>query len=662
MQRQQQKPGGTNQWTAALVAGFPWTAAAFTSLYLKYRIMEGTYSYDSGGFTITEAILGRREDLLTKLSFFRMDLLLGFVIVPLALVSIAKFLPVRWRMSVCAAFSAAVSLALVIQLRAFDVMGQFLSLQMLWTALTWGLREPLAYANYLHLQTLAKGVFVLLVCIWGIRRLLPALTKLAIRADRYRSQFRICALAFCALIVLLPWISQVQATPYHRSAMVMAIRAYEPEMHANTKEFEALSPSELLDRYRQLSQSPAPAKNSFYFGKEKGSSVLVFVLETTAYRFLPTNESMDDLPNLKRLRERSFVPARHYTTFPRTHEAVFSLLSSWYPSDVPRTYEQQQPGMQVPGLMRSLAAQGYDTSIYSPMKRWASLDEEMFQSLGVKRQVYPQDSMAPAAKDAEHYAAWQKKRIARDNATLNLLIKDLDTRLCEKQNFAAVFLPQVGHLPYPDGRDYIDSADLKSRARNILRLEDAWLGQILDLLQLHGQLDNTVIVIVGDHGIRTREEDPTLNEGVDDYSFHVPLLIYAPRAVDHTVTIPWLTSHIDVAPTVLDLLGVEKGRQFEEGTAVWNPQIQKRQTFFLASILFGADGFASGQNFYMANAMSKSVYQNSVPTFDSRNLLPEDSPATHAVPLQISRLIGLQEVLITHFGEADSFRSHIFDR
>lgn len=660
MRRQRQRIGGPIQWTATLIASFPWTVAGLFSLYLKYRIMEGTDSYNSGGFIVTEALLGRHEDLFMKLSFFRMDLLWSFLIVPAALVIITKILPVRSRMAASAVFSAVVSLALVIQLRAFDVMGQFLSLQMLWTAFDWGWHEPRAYLNYLHLLPAVEGVFVLLAGVWGIRRLLPTLVKLATRAERYRPQFRICALAVCGLILLLPWISQVQATPYHRSALLMAIRAYEPGTHVNTEEFEGLSAPQLLDRYRKLSQSPAPDRNSLYFGKAKGSNVLFFILETTPFRFLPSDEPIDDLPNLKRLQARSFVAAQHHTTFPRTHEAVFSLLSSWYPSDLTRTVEEQEPEIQLPGIMRSLAARGYDTAIYSPMQRWLSFDNEMFESVGVKRQIYPADSHAPSFADKTRMADWQKSRVARDLATLQLMKQNLDTLLCQKQNFAAVFLPQISHLPYPDGIEDNDSERLKSRARNLLRVEDGWLGQILQLLDSHGQLDNTIIVVVGDHGIRTREEDPTLSPGIDNYSFHVPLYIYAPKALDHSVMIPWVTSHIDVAPTVLDLLGIDRGRQFEEGTAIWNPQLQNRKTFFLADPLFGADGYTAGKAFYMEEQMSESSYANTSLTFSSGNLLSKDAPYTQVISSQISSLVGLQEVLFTRFGKADSFRNRLF--
>ena len=341
-----------------------------------------------------------------------------------------------------------------------------------------------------------------------------------------------------------------------------------------------------MARYWKLTDSPLPDRDPLYWGKEKGSNVLFFVLETMPATFLPPDDPLDDLPNLRSLREHSFIGSAHYTTFPRTHEAIFSLLSSWYPSDVTRTFEEQQPGMQVPGIMRILSARGYHTAIYSPMRKWHSYDEEMFQSVGVQDQIYPPDSVAPLHDDQKGMAQWQQTRIARDLATLELMKQDLKSSLGQQRNFAGVFLPQIGHFPYPDVIDG-DGLSLKKKARAILKIQDYWLGEILSLLNERGQLDHTIIVVVGDHGIRTREEDPQFKGGVEAYSFHVPLYIYAPQTLDRPITINWLTSHIDVAPTVLDLLGVSKGREFEEGTSIWNPCLAARQTFFLADIVFG---------------------------------------------------------------------------
>jgi len=649
----------SNSWPGLYV--FPWIVPAGTSLYLKYILMVGT-SYGPGGFDIAAQSLGRKEELgfAEKLSFFLVDIIVA-LIVPIVLLVLGRILSHRLRILLTVMLSAGVTLALYAQLRALAVVGQFLSFPMFVTAIRWGLHEPLAYIPYLGsaglLVVSVAGAFVAGV-FW-----LVSDTRGSMLQPTREGLASFSGLEGVCLVCVLPllfvsWLPLFPSTPYHSSVLLRALGAYWHEQDVRTGEFAGLSTSALLFRYREFTHAPSPERDPAYWGKETGANVLFFVLETMPARFLPPDGEMDDLPNLKHLREKSFVAVRHYTTFPRTHEAIFSLLSSWYPSDVTRPFEEQHPDLRVPGIMRTLSAQGYVTAIYSPMRRWGSLDTEMFQVLGVRHQFYPPGALLPPATRPNLRAKWATTRITRDLATKEFMKWDLERCLARGQNFAAVFLPQISHLPYPA---VAQIGDLPTRARVILKIEDAWLGELVQMLGQHHQLDNTVIVITGDHGIRTSQEDPSFRSGmIDDYSFHVPLLIYSPKALQHSLTIPWLTSHIDVAPTVLDLLGIERGREFEQGAPIWNADIAKRQTYFFAGSMFGADGYYSDGRFYMRQLMSDSVYASSSQDFHTSDMARKNSAGYSQVSRSLCRMVGLQQVVAAHFSQVAAVRNHLF--
>ncbi len=88
---------------------------------------------------------------------------------------------------------------------------------------------------------------------------------------------------------------------------------------------------------------------------------------------------------------------------------------------------------------------------------------------------------------------------------------------------------------------------------------DEYFGRLLGDLEQRGLLDNTVIVVVGDHGEGLGDHgEPTHAAFVFDSTVRVPLLISSPAAglaaggvVDHQV------GTVDITPTVLELLGVE---------------------------------------------------------------------------------------------------------
>lgn len=633
---------------------------AATSLYLKYTLLAHS------GYSVTAESLGRTEGLgfWEKLSFFRADVIVA-AFITIALFLVGGLLPRRLRLLFVSALSAGVTLALYAQLRAFLTVGQFLSLRMFWTAITWGLHEPAAYASYLggDKVSVVSGAAVIIVgSVWLLKRLQG---RLNCYHGSQSGATTLDVILYCLVAGLALFsLPRLPSNPYNSSVLLRALSAYwHEEKVLPTGEFTDLDVPGLLAEYRKINHAPEPEKNMLYWGKAKGSNVIFVVLETMPSRFLPPAGNMDDLPNLRALRQRSFVALSHYTTFPRTHEAVFSLLSSWYPLDPNGAFEGwkgEHTGLKVPGVMAALSDRGYYTAIYSQVRGGEAPDEEMFRELGVQHQVYPPDSLLPPPGNRRE--EWKRTRIGRDLATLNLMKEDLDRSLSTGSPFAAVFLPQISHLPYPDVPQNGQEQDLRKRARGILEVEDGWLGQLMELLRQHHQLDNTIIVIVGDHGIRSHEEDPVgFTPGmIDAYSFHVPLLIYAPKVLDHPVMIPWLTSHIDVVPTVLDLLGVQQGREFEEGSPIWDARLADRTTYFFANWMFGADGYYSDGRFYMRSQMSGAVYAGPYLHFRTRDIVRRDSASYSQLSVPPARMVALQEVAAAHFASANPPRAHIF--
>lgn len=69
-----------------------------------------------------------------------------------------------------------------------------------------------------------------------------------------------------------------------------------------------------------------------------------------------------------------------------------------------------------------------------------------------------------------------------------------------------------------------------------------------------------------------------------------------------------MISHIDIAPTVLDLLGIREVREFEQGLAVWGSGRGRRRIFLWAGDYLGAEGFAEEHNFTSWNKVGGYVY------------------------------------------------------
>lgn len=133
-----------------------------------------------------------------------------------------------------------------------------------------------------------------------------------------------------------------------------------------------------------------------------------------------------------------------------------------------------------------------------------------------------------------------------------------------------VVLPEVPeeHL---DGRAEEQTSYLKKRGSmatddklrhaiktymTLLKIVDENVGKLVDALKETGQLDNTVIVIMSDHGDNLGNHR-SMGKGVslDENLVHIPMVFYAPkkwRAGKNAA----LTQNIDLYPTILELAGI----------------------------------------------------------------------------------------------------------
>jgi arylsulfatase A-like enzyme/tetratricopeptide (TPR) repeat protein len=86
---------------------------------------------------------------------------------------------------------------------------------------------------------------------------------------------------------------------------------------------------------------------------------------------------------------------------------------------------------------------------------------------------------------------------------------------------------------------------------------DAHIGRLLDKLRSRGRLDDTLIVLAGDHGEAFAEHGES-GHGVFCYeeTLHVPLIFHQPAWLGGPRRVRGRVGLVDVMPTILDLLGM----------------------------------------------------------------------------------------------------------
>ncbi len=97
-----------------------------------------------------------------------------------------------------------------------------------------------------------------------------------------------------------------------------------------------------------------------------------------------------------------------------------------------------------------------------------------------------------------------------------------------------------------------DPTPYMNQYKNSVHFTDRMIGRILTDLQTRGLLQNTIVIITGDHGQEindTRRNFWGHNGNFTDYQTHVPLLVWD---TDHFAgQAAYRTTHYDVAPTLL---------------------------------------------------------------------------------------------------------------
>jgi arylsulfatase A-like enzyme len=118
----------------------------------------------------------------------------------------------------------------------------------------------------------------------------------------------------------------------------------------------------------------------------------------------------------------------------------------------------------------------------------------------------------------------------------------------------------------PDPRD-VDF--LRAMYASEVSYADHYIGQLLGYMARTGLLDNTIIVLTADHGEGLGERGGPWPTG--DYWLHgddlydpgtrVPFMLYDPRSPLGHRTVSATLQHVDIMPTILNLVGVPVPRQ-----------------------------------------------------------------------------------------------------
>jgi arylsulfatase A-like enzyme len=123
-------------------------------------------------------------------------------------------------------------------------------------------------------------------------------------------------------------------------------------------------------------------------------------------------------------------------------------------------------------------------------------------------------------------------------------------------------------VPNYGGSEWIEEAELE-RMRALyageVTMVDRWLGRFLDKMGETGRMDDTVLVVLSDHGVALGEHGYTgkpFNALWPELT-DIPFMIRHPEGVGAGRTSDFFASTHDVAPAILGLLGILPQQQMD---------------------------------------------------------------------------------------------------
>ena len=286
------------------------------------------------------------------------------------------------------------------------------------------------------------------------------------------------------------------------------------------------------------------------------------------------SDAMDAVvsPNIDALAGRGSNFLRHFSSGNSTPAGIFGLFFGIHPTYTPAVVAQSA-AIDNPVLANLLRARGYALGIYAEHFERHKIADMMFRGIAVH------DSFAGATPDE------------RDADMTRQLESFVSAAARRHQPFLAFEFFKSTHYSYyypPDDAPFQPTQELDyarpgsgeavgrylNDYRNSVHYVDRLVGDVVRRLESLGVMENTIIVVTGDHGEEFNDDGAGYwghSGNFTSYQTRVPLVMVAPGQGPRRVSA--VTMHVDIPATLIQAVcgGDQDAREYTNGMNLFRP-------------------------------------------------------------------------------------------
>ena len=265
-------------------------------------------------------------------------------------------------------------------------------------------------------------------------------------------------------------------------------------------------------------------------------NIVLIVMESCGGQFTEIGGHTDITPRLNRLVSEGVSFSECYANSWRTDKGMVSILSGYPAFPVTSIMKVPEKSRKMPSIAHSLQQAGYQNAFYYGGDINFTNMRSYVLGTGYDQLLWKADF----SSEEQSSCQWG----VNDETMFNVLLRDIKSEQAG-QPWMKTLLTLSSHEPWD-----VPTKVLDDEVYNAFNYLDQCIGQFIDALRQTPAWQNTLVVILPDHGYRYKGID----EATRLYN-HIPML-WIGGAVKQPVVIDRLCNQSDLAATLLGQLGI----------------------------------------------------------------------------------------------------------